>query len=213
MTHFVNIAQMRDQALAVSNSSRNVHDHLKHLDVPELQILSSQDRLPWHTMCLNVTGDLNVGTIIRTSHCMGASSVIVFGRQKIDNRSLVGAANYIKVEKVPALDDNLEYDPQAFVDALVSRNLVPVFVECGGHPAHDAPWATWIDAMTRRGQQLCLVMGNESGGIPPEILATGSLFANSHVVSVPQRGVIRSLNVAVAHSMVSGFLCSSMEWM
>lgn len=213
MTHFVNIAQMRDQALAVSNSSRNVHDHLKHLDVPELQTLSSQDRLPWHTMCLNVTGDLNVGTIIRTSHCMGASSVIVFGRQKIDNRSLVGAANYIKVEKVPALDDNLEYDPQAFVDALVSRNLVPVFVECGGHPAHDAPWATWIDAMTRRGQQLCLVMGNESGGIPPEILATGSLFANSHVVSVPQRGVIRSLNVAVAHSMVSGFLCSSMEWM
>lgn len=213
MTHFVNIAQMRDQALAVSNSSRNVHDHLKHLDVPELQTLSSQDRLPWHTMCLNVTGDLNVGTIIRTSHCMGASSVIVFGRQKIDNRSLVGAANYIKVEKVPALDDNLEYDPQAFVDALVSRNLVPVFVECGGHPAHDAPWVTWIDAMTRRGQQLCLVMGNESGGIPPEILATGSLFANSHVVSVPQRGVIRSLNVAVAHSMVSGFLCSSMEWM
>lgn len=213
MTHFVNIAQMRDQALAVSNSSRNVHDHLKHLDVPELQTLSSQDRLPWHTMCLNVTGDLNVGTIIRTSHCMGASSVIVFGRQKIDNRSLVGAANYIKVEKVPALDDNLEYDPQAFVDALVSRNLVPVFVECGGHPAHDAPWATWIDAMTRRGQQLCLVMGNESGGIPPEILATGCMFANSHVVSVPQRGVIRSLNVAVAHSMVSGFLCSSMEWM
>ena len=213
MTHFVNIAQMRDQALAVSNSSRNVHDHLKHLDVPELQILSSQDRLPWHTMCLNVAGDLNVGTIIRTSHCMGASSVIVFGRQKIDNRSLVGAANYIKVEKVPALDDNLEYDPQAFVDALVSRNLVPVFVECGGHPAHDAPWATWIDAMTRRGQQLCLVMGNESGGIPPEILATGCMFANSHVVSVPQRGVIRSLNVAVAHSMVSGFLCSSMEWM
>lgn len=213
MTHFVNIAQMRDQALAVSNSSRNVHDHLKHLDVPELQTLSSQDRLPWHTMCLNLTGDLNVGTIIRTSHCMGASSVIVFGRQKIDNRSLVGAANYIKVEKVPALDDKLEYDPQAFVDALVSRNLVPVFVECGGHPAHDAPWVTWIDAMTRRGQQLCLVMGNESGGIPQDILATGSLFDNSHVVSVPQRGVIRSLNVAVAHSMVSGFLCSSMEWM
>jgi len=213
MTHFINIAQMRDQALAVSNSSRNVHDHLKHLDVPDLQAISAQDRLPWHTMCLNLTGDLNVGTVIRTSHCLGASSVIVFGRQKIDNRSLVGAANYIKVEKVPALDSNLEYDAQAFVDALVSRNLVPIFVECGGQSAHDAPWATWIDAMSRRGQQLCLVMGNESGGIPPDILATGSLFANSHVVSVPQRGVIRSLNVAVAHSMVSGFLCSSMKWM
>lgn len=213
MTHFINIGQMRDQALAVSNSSRNVHDHLKHLDVPSLQAISAQDRLPWHTMCLNLTGDLNVGTVIRTSHCLGASSVIVFGRQKIDNRSLVGAANYIKVEKVSALDDHLEYDPQAFVDALVSRNLVPVFVECGGQPAHDAPWAAWIDAMSRRGQQLCLVMGNESGGIPSDILATGSLFANSHVVSVPQRGVIRSLNVAVAHSMVSGFLCSSMKWM
>lgn len=213
MTHFINIAQMRDQALAVSNSSRNVHDHLKHLDVPELQTLSQQDRLPWHTMCLNLTGDLNVGTVIRTSHCMGASSVLVFGRQKIDNRSLVGAANYITVEKIPALDDNLEYDPQVFVDTLKSRHLTPIFVECGGQPAHSAPWATWIDAMQRRGDQVCLVMGNETGGIPSDILATRSLFANSHIVSVPQRGVIRSLNVAVAHSMVSGFLCSSMNWM
>tara|TARA_R110000868_G_scaffold183767_2_gene425111 strand:+ start:7524 stop:8165 length:642 start_codon:yes stop_codon:yes gene_type:complete len=213
MTHFANFAQIRDQALAVSNSSRNVHDHLKHLDVSKLQTLSEQDRLPWHTMCLNVTGDLNVGTVIRTSHCMGASSVIVFGRQKIDNRSLVGAANYIKVEKIPALDHNLEYDPRLFVDVLKNRNLVPVFVEGGGQPAHSAPWGTWIDAMQRRGQQVCLVMGNEATGIPSDILGTGSMFANSHVVSVPQRGVIRSLNVAVAHSMVSGFLCSSMEWM
>lgn len=213
MSHFVNIGQLRDQALAVGNSSRNVHDHLKHLDVPQLQAISAQDRLPWHTLCLNVTGDLNVGTVIRTSHCLGASSVIVFGRQKIDNRSLVGAANYIRVEKVSAVNHKLDLDPQAFVDCMKSRDLVPVFVECGGKPASQAPWHNWVEAMTQRGQQLCLVMGNESDGIPQDILATGSLFANSHVVSVPQRGVIRSLNVAVAHSMVSGFLCASMKWM
>jgi len=213
MTHYANIAEIRDQALAASNSSRNVHDHVKHLDVPELQALSLQDRLPWHTLCLNLTGDLNVGTIIRSSHCLGASSVIVFGRQKIDNRSMVGASHYIKVEKISAMTLNLEYDVELFVNTLKQRRLVPVFVECGGQPANVAPWVQWHQAMQNRGEQLCLIMGNESGGIPREIMQTGDLFANSHVVSVPQRGVIRSLNVAVAHSMVSGFLCSNLNWM
>lgn len=211
MTQLPNLARERDEALAASNGQYNVHDHLKHLDIDALKTVSLNDRLPWHTACLNVTGDLNVGTMIRTSHCMGASSVLIFGRQKIDNRSLVGSANYIKVEKIKDVED--DYSTQRFFWALQERNLVPIFVEMGGMSVVQANWKTRIEAINLRGCQPCLVMGNETGGIPREMIDACLPIPNSFVVSIPQRGVIRSMNVAVAHAIVVGSMCSSMGWL
>lgn len=213
MNTSINIAEIRDEAAKQSNSPFNVHNHLKGMTVEELQAVSAQDRVPWHTMCLNVTGDLNVGTMIRTSHCLGAKSVIVFGRQKIDNRSLVGASNYIKVEKARAIDDALVLNPEIFVDLLTSRNLTPIFVEAGGIDLPNVNWSLRVSEMNRRGHEPCLVMGNESDGIPSNIMDLSRLFPNSFTVSIPQRGVIRSLNVAVAHAIVAGDLCNRMNWM
>lgn len=213
MSHLPDFKAIRDAELERSSSPLNVHDHLKGLTIEELKEISQADRLPWHTLCINVTGDLNVGTIIRTSHCLGASSVIIFGRQKIDNRSLVGAANYIKVERARALDGDLELDPEIFLALLSSRNLVPVFVESNGLPLPRIDWKLRLSEMARRGHQPCLVMGNETGGIPPGIQSLTNLFPNSFTVSIPQKGVIRSLNVATAHSIVAGHLCATMGWM
>lgn len=209
----INIKSIRDEALALSASALNVHDHLKHLTVPELQDLSATDRLPWHTLCLNLTGDLNVGTIIRTSHCLGAASVIIFGRPRIDNRSLVGSSNYIKVEKISGMDPNFEFDPATFLDFINKHNLAPVFVECGGESVQKVNWQLRMSEMRRRDQQLCLVMGNETGGIPQNILDLQNVVPNSFTVSIPQRGVIRSFNVATAHAMVAFNLCEGMKWL
>lgn len=210
MDKITSMAIHRDFQLAESNSSYNVHDHLKGLCLDELIALSNSDRLPWHTMCLNVTGDLNVGTMIRTSHCLGASSVVIFGRQKIDNRSLVGSANYIRVEKIKSDEPP---DPVSFIEVLESRKLVPIFVESGGIPLGNIDWKLRLSEMARRGMQPCLVMGNETGGIPSNLMDTERLFPNSFRASIPQKGVIRSLNVAVAHAMISSAMCMAMDWM
>jgi tRNA G18 (ribose-2'-O)-methylase SpoU len=209
--HKNNIRSARDEALAQSNSSLNVHDHLKGMSVEDLQEVSRSDRLPWHTACLNVTGDLNVGTMIRTSHCMGAGSLLIFGRQKIDNRSLVGSANYIRIEKIK--DDGDDLSSQRFFWSLHERNLTPIFVEMGGMPLPTVNWPVRVEAIERRGFQPCLVMGNETGGIPRELIEACLPVPNSFMVSIPQRGVIRSMNVAVAHAMVVGSMCSAMGWM
>jgi tRNA G18 (ribose-2'-O)-methylase SpoU len=212
MQHLPDMKQKRDDELAASNGPFNVHDRYKGLSIEELRIASDADRVPWHTLFLNVTGDLNVGTMIRTSHCLGASSVIIFGRQKIDNRSLVGAANYIKVERARAINENLELNTEIFMDLLMARNLTPVFVESNGLPLPLINWNLRLSEMARRGTQPCLIMGNETGGIPKDMLNLDRLFPNSFTVSIPQRGVIRSMNVAVAHAMVAASLCTSMGW-
>ena len=213
MTETICITTVRDEALARSNSCFNVHDHLKNKSVEELRAISDGDRMPWHTLCLNVTGDLNVGTMVRTSHCLGAKSVIVFGRQRIDNRSLVGAANYIKYEKILGIDDKLVLNADLFIKVMTERNLTPIFVEMGGTSLSEFDWCETVYSIINNGKEPCLIMGNEGDGIPEDILNTKSLFYKSMVVSIPMRGVIRSMNVAVAHSIVSSDLCLNLGWM
>jgi len=209
----LNITELRDRELANSHSCYNVHDHLKSMSIEELQSVSKEDRLPWHAACLNVVGDLNIGTMIRTSHCLGASSVTIFGRRRIDNRSLVGSANYITVNKVPGLDNNSMIDAEGFADFLLQNSFTPIFVECNGIPLHKVNWSIRISEMFRRNTQPCLIMGNETGGIPDSVMSLVNVFSNSFVVSIPQRGVIRSLNVAVAHGIVASSMCSEMNWL
>ena len=213
MTHHINITQHRDQALAENHSDRNVHDSLKHLSVEELQAVSLQDRLPWYTCLINITGDLNVGTIIRTSHCLGAAGVIVFGRRKFDKRGLVGSANYIHVDRVSAMDEELNLDENMFEDYMRQHNLFPVFVETGGTPLPQVNWKSTIGNILSWGWKPCLVMGNETGGIPDNILYSPMGHNRGLIISVPQRGVIRSLNVSTAHALVSGQMCAAMGWM
>ena len=174
MSKYPNFKEIRDKNLAESNSEFNVHDGLKHLSVHELQEVSKSDRLPWHTLALNVTGDLNIGTMIRTSHCLGATSFIIIGRTKIDNRGLVGSSNYIKIEKIPSMQENLMPDPNVIYDVLKSRNLTPVFCESNGVELSTIDWKVNLWSMSRENTVPCLIMGNETGGIPPSILAGGS---------------------------------------
>ncbi|CAB4122905.1 SpoU rRNA methylases [uncultured Caudovirales phage] len=207
MTQTFNLTEHRDAALAAGHSDRNVHDHLKHLSVPELQEVSMRDRWPWHSCFINVTGDLNVGTMIRTSHCLGAASVTIFGRRRFDRRGLVGSANYIQVDQVPGMLDDVTVDRHAFYNLAHQRRWIPVFVETGGQSVTEVNWQTVKESVP--GYEICLVMGNETGGIPQDILQ--DRFGT--VVSIPQRGVIRSLNVSTAHAVVAGAMCAALGWM
>lgn len=213
MTNFLHIAAIRDKELEKNNSSFNVHDNLKSLSVEELQDLSKADRVPWHTMALNLTGDLNVGSIIRTSHLLGAASVITVGRTKIDRRSLVGSANYIKVERLNTMDDdNLNVSVSKVADILDQRKLTPIFCESGGIDLNKVNWTIRLGEIYRNGFEPCLVMGNETGGIDKDILELINYYNNSFIVSIPQRGVIRSLNVSVAHGIIAGHMVNQMDW-
>lgn len=209
MTQMFNLTQYRDEQLAMNHSERNVHDHLKHLTVAELQDVSRQDRQPWHTCLINVTGDMNIGTMIRTSHCLGANSVTIFGRRRYDKRGTVGSENYIRVDRVSAMTDDTTCDAREFWNLVDSRRWLPIFAETGGTPLCDVDWQLIAQAATMLGREICIVMGNETNGIPNDFFRAG----HSTVVSIRQRGVIRSLNVSSAHAIISSAMCSDLGWM
>jgi tRNA G18 (ribose-2'-O)-methylase SpoU len=208
----INFKELRASEIAASNDVKNVHNELQHLSVPELQNISLADRMPWHVCCLNLSGDLNVGTVIRSAHLLGAKSVIIFGRTRIDNRSLVGAANYITVHRIAGLDENLSYDVDIFKKTIQDYNLVPIICESGGENLFELPWKNRINSILNSEKEPCLVLGNESNGIPFDIIEYVKNVENSFTVTIPMKGVIRSFNVASAFSIIASQLLSKMCW-
>jgi len=162
----------------------NVLDEYKNHTLVELKKIVEGDRLPYAVCVMNLTGDLNVGLIMRTASLMGAERMIIFGRRRYDKRSTVGAQNYITVNKVAGLNDDLSYDVEAFDAAMERWNYHPIFIETGGVNIRIVDWKAISPTP-------CLVFGNEGRGIPETVIRDGLK------VSIPQRGVLRSLNVAV----------------
>ena len=207
----INIREARDQFIERNNSGLNVHDHLKGLTVPELKALTEQNTYPFWVCCLNVLSDMNISTVIRSSHLMGAEKVVVFGRRKIDNRGLVGAANYTPVEKVWAIDCNAQLNTDHFVEFCKQNKVVPIFVEQGGENVYQFDWQIKIWHIQSLGYRPMLTMGTENSGIPQAILDRGAEL-NASTVSIPQKGVIRSHNLSMAFAITAGQMVSRVGW-
>lgn len=208
----LNIQALRNAQVPELYSEKNVPDALKHLSVPELQQITADRTFPFTVMLMNVMGDMNVSTVIRSAHLMGAESCVVFGRRKIDNRGLVGAANYTPVEKIWGVDEDLTLQVDVFTQYCESHAVLPVFVEQGGQNVFDVDWTqlqfTCENVIKRK---IMLVLGTEREGIPEDIMTAGIKLGGC-VVSIPQRGVIRSHNLSMAFAIVAGCMVKDLGW-
>lgn len=183
---------------------KNVHDNLKEKTNSELKDLVKLDRFSFHVIAINLTGDLNIGTIIRSSILHGAEKVWIFGRRKYDKRGAVGSQNYIDVEKIYGFEekDSLTFDVEEFKKLVDQNGLIPVFVEQGGISLEKFDWD-----FDTQGKKIALVLGNETNGIPEDFIEE-----DDYLVSIPQRGVIRSFNVSSAMNIVTWDLRKAKKW-
>ena len=129
----------------------------------------------------NTSKEHNVGTLVRTAHAAAATEVILVGDREWNVEAARTAELYTTVT---VLDTE-----QAFVDHLERHRWELVAVEL--HPRS----VSLFDA--RYPARPCFLLGAELGGIPAHLLETAEL-----VVQIPQWGLVPSLNLAVAGSLV-----------
>ncbi len=166
----------------------NVRDDLKDLKKEEIQEIAKESTLPFAVLALNVTGELNIGMIMRTACLMGAELFIIYGHPKIDGRSTVGAHNWLNIKIVDArIPNSIELDYTKLYPTLAELNYQPIFFDTGGISINDLDMKSILKP--------CLIFGNEGLGIPKEVIQ------NNTIVTIPQRGVLRSLNVSNAASI------------
>ncbi len=166
----------------------NVHTPFQNLSVEKIQLLSQRTALPIGLMLYNLNGDMNVGMSIRTAVILGCSDVYIVGRKKYDRRSEVGAKNYIRIHRFPMIE------PSFFQE----NKLLPIFIEQGGSPLEDFSFKSYLPGRMEDGWKVVFVMGSESFGLPPSLLKA----LNAPILSISQYGVMRSLNVSIAASIV-----------
>ena len=206
----INLKEVQRQTYAEDIAGLNVHNHLKGLPVPELKEISMSDRFPFAVMALSLTGDGNIGGIVRSSVLHGAEKVWVFGRRKFDRRSTVGSLNYIDHEIVYGFKDkdNAVFDLDKFEKIIVENNYFPIFIEQhpNSFPLHNFQWNYEAD------KKFLIVMGNETNGIPVEFIDRLYNRFEADILHIPQRGVIRSFNVVNAMNIVAWDLRVKMGW-
>lgn len=164
----------------------NVQDHFKKNEVEKNKEIALRSSLNYTTMIVNLHGDKNIGTIIRTSSLMGVSKVFVIGRRVFDRRTMVGADRYIDIEKIMGFPDEL---------LNIFKTYTPVCVEQGGVSLDEVNWSC-LDSPP------CFIMGAEDTGLSREFIKLCETVPGFMKISIPQHGVMRSLNVSTAHSII-----------
>ncbi len=177
----------------------NVREEIKNNSLEDLQKIADSDRLNYEIMLLNITGDINSGMMIRLGHLLGAKNIIIIGRRKIDERTTVGAEHYQKVEKHEALNPDLTINKDEFFKIFdQDKSRFPVFVEIGGENLKTLNWKEKIPS----DKTPVFIFGNENRGISEEILQEAKKRNLGFCVSIPQKGVLKSFNVATAASIL-----------
>lgn len=127
----------------------------------------------------------NLGAIIRTAECGGASAVIVPERRAVHLTDIVAKTSAGAVEHLPvARVTNLAF----FIEALKKRNVWVVGVESSG----EMPYTEF-----NYSGATALVFGGEGAGLHRLVRERCDA-----VVSIPMRGRVTSLNVSVAVGVV-----------
>jgi tRNA G18 (ribose-2'-O)-methylase SpoU len=147
---------------------------------------------------LNLTGDSNIGMSVRTAAVMGAADVYIIGNKKYDRRSAVGAYHYIKIHR-----HKWHLEPVRFFEA---EGYIPIIIEQGGQSLESFDFRPYFKPETKP----VLIMGSEGDGVDKIWLAKLKK-AGAKTIAISQCGIIRSLNVSVASSMVMYELCKQMK--
>jgi tRNA G18 (ribose-2'-O)-methylase SpoU len=172
----------------------NVRDEYKNNSYEQNVAITISEQRPFSVGAINITGELNIGMMIRSACLLGAENFYIFGRKKFDKRSTVGAEKYINIVQY-TFDDPIHADTEINdrLMYLLKWNSV-VLCEHGGTEAG----SYLAKQMYTELKNPLFVFGSESHGLPDIITQN----ENFYKLSIPQRGVLRSFNVSAAMNII-----------
>lgn len=173
--------------------TRNVIDHYKYWN--NLDIAASLDATSFDLIVVaeNFAHDFNISSLVRNSNAFNARRVDLLGRRHWDRRGSVGTHHYTPVTH----RDN----PDEYYARLREEGASIVAVD-NIEGAINLPDFTWPEGL------VAVVFGQEDIGVSNLALENAD-----YVVQIPQRGSVRSLNVASAGAVVLyDYACKHPDW-
>jgi len=161
--------------------TRNVIDEFKELSNEEIKQKIQERSNGFAVLMTHVTGDFNIGTVLRSANSHGVQDFFYYGRKKFDRRGCVGVHNYTQMQFLEDLD-GVKNVKENYSLVAIENNIVGVVSLPNFDWGFDKP--------------PCIVVGEECNGIPSEVLDLCDAF-----VEIPSFGSVRSMNVGSASSI------------
>lgn len=160
---------------------KNVIDYYKSWETEAIKADLDLHRTPMVTICMNLTGDFNKASIIRSNNAFQGKEVWMVGGRRYDKRGTVGTHHY---EHVKHTEDWVSLFQQ-----LKDQGYTIIGVD-------NVPDAMNI-AHAHLPRKSAFVFGEEQLGLSEHMLD-----ACDKIVYIQQGGSVRSLNVGVAAGIV-----------
>lgn len=129
----------------------------------------------------NISKEFNIGSLLRTAHCAKVKEFILIGERSFNTYAAVSSDKWTKINYFKNIED--------FSDHLISSDYNLVLVD-------QASNSTSLFEFNYPSNPVFL-LGTEKGGIPEKL--KNNKFP---IVEVPQFGLIHSLNLSCAGSIV-----------
>jgi len=141
--------------------------------------LKTAKKYPISLCAINFRADDNIGYLVRSAACFGAERLYVVGH--VPERSRIKASSGSLIDYVEIISFAT---PRDFVDYTKSEGIQIVAAELVEEARPLSHYSFNFNS------HICLVVGNETSGVPPEIMQ------NSQVIYIQMQGVGYCLNTA-----------------
>ena len=161
----------------MEEDKRNLADEFKYFPVDVIRARLAEKRRPFGTLALNIDYDLNIATMVRTHNAFCGQEFFYLGRKKFNRKGCVGTYIYENIVHLEALEEAKE------------RTKAYVWIGIDNRPgATPLPQFDWPP-------RPLIIFGHEREGL--DFLPQLPYYCQ-RIVSIPQAGSVRSLNVGVA---------------
>lgn len=164
----------------------NVVDSLKNYSVSDIAKYCNTNSIPASVAMINVDGDFNLSTLVRNANFFGFRSVHYIGKKKWDKRGSVGTHHYTPMY--------YHKDEISFLTQCSTRTVIAVE---NNIPNYADKTTDLFDYDFSKVSEPIFLFGEETKGLSEHILD----FAD-FIVTIPNRGSVRSLNVGTTSGII-----------
>jgi len=173
----------------------NVIDSLKHLSVGEIKEQYQKNTISASVAMVNIEGDFNLSTMIRNANFFGFKSVHYIGKKKWDKRGSVGTHHYIPIYH--------HQNEKIFIDQCLQRSIISIE---NNIPQYVHKAVNLFDYKFQNIIDPIFLFGSENMGLSDYILEL-----SDKILTIPNYGTVRSLNVGTTSGIVMSFYRSCVD--
>jgi tRNA G18 (ribose-2'-O)-methylase SpoU len=174
----------------------NVVDSLKDLAIPDIANYCHSKSIPASVAMINIGGDFNLSTVVRNANFFGFRSVHYVGKKKWDKRGSVGTYHYTPMY-------HHKDEPSFLLQFAYGRTIIAIE---NNIPEYEDKTVNLFDYKFDTVTEPIFVFGEENKGLSNNILDRANI-----ILTIPNYGSVRSLNVGTTSGIVMGLYRNFME--